>query len=307
MVAGDNFSYKNVGVDIGKMDQVKQGMAELVMTPDKRVINHLGAFAALYSLENFEGIENPVLVLKAEEPGSKQKLAFDFGFEGSICHDMINHLVNDIIVMGAKPLAVLDVIITGGINESMITTLVRETAAACRNNECSLVGGETSIQPGIISHDLCVLSSSIVGIVDKKNIIDGSKINEGDCILAVSSNGLHTNGYTLVRKMIEMEGDIVANEVTEGKTFLQCVMLPHTAYYPIIKDIMQLESVHGMAHITGGGIQGNLCRIIPEGLHAQIDLTKIITLPIFKYIKDFGSIDDNEMLYRFQLKHSVIQ
>lgn len=271
----------------------------MLVTSDSRVLNELGAFASLYDISDLEGISQPVLVLKAEEPGSKQKLAFDYGYEDTICHDMINHLVNDIIVMGAKPLAVLDVVITGNVNEVIIKKLVKEMAQACKNNLCSLVGGETSIQPGIISDNLCVLSSSVIGVVDKSKIIDGNTVSEGDSILAVASNGLHTNGYSLVRKMIEMDKTLTQKEVEGGETFLQCVMKAHTAYYPIIGEVINLGAVHAMAHITGGGIEGNLCRVIPEGLEAQVNLSLIQTLPIFKYIKEFGEISDEEMLSTF--------
>jgi phosphoribosylformylglycinamidine cyclo-ligase len=292
-------SYRGVGIDISRTDQVKRDMAAALETPDGRVLNKIGAFASLYDLENLNGIEHPVLVLKAEEPGSKQKLAFDFGYEGSVCHDMINHLVNDIIVMGAKPLAVLDVIITGGINESVIGLLVREMSAACKNNGCSLVGGETSIQPGVVSDKLCVLSASIAGVADKNKIIDGSRIRAGDVVLAAASNGLHTNGYTIVRKMMDMDAGLTRRQLTDGRTFLQCVMEPHTAYYPALKDLLDPELIHGMAHITGGGIAGNLSRVIPGGLAAHTDLSKILIPPIFKFIREFGSISDAEMLSTF--------
>jgi phosphoribosylformylglycinamidine cyclo-ligase len=296
-------SYRAAGIDIGRTDQMKREMTDLLNVADPRVLNRLGAFASLYDLGNFQGIDEPVLVLKAEEPGSKQKLAFDFGYEASICHDMINHLVNDAIVMGARPLAVLDVIIAGSINEAVIKTLVREMALACRNNGCSLVGGETSIQPGIVSENLCILSSSVAGIVDKKRIIDGGEIRAGDRVLAVASNGLHTNGYTLVRKMMTMDTGLIQRKIVGDKTFLQCVMEPHTAYYPIMKAALRPEVwhevIHGMAHITGGGIQGNLCRIIPQGLRANIDLAKLRPLPIFRFIRDFGNIGDEEMLATF--------
>ena len=295
----EKLTYKGLGLDIDRMDKMKEGMSDALKTTDARVLNSLGAFASLYDIGNLSGIENPVLVLKAEEPGSKQKLAFDHGYERSICHDMINHLVNDAIVMGARPMAVLDVIIAGAINEAVTQVLVEEMSRACKINGCSLVGGETSIQPGIISDNLCVLSSCVIGVVDKNRIIDGGKIQEGDSVLALSSNGLHTNGYTMVRKMLDLDESLFSTEVADGKNFLECVMEPHTAYYPALKDMMNPDVIHGMAHITGGGIEGNLRRIIPEPYSAVIDLSAISIPPIFKFMRNYNNSADSEMLSTF--------
>ena len=154
-------------------------MAKHLETRDKRVLNGLGPFASLYDI-SFPEIKNPVLVLKSEEPGSKQKLAMEYGYTDSICHDMINHLVNDIAVMGAKPLAVLDTIVCGNAEKDTISALVKGVSDACRENECSLVGGETSVQPAVVEKGLYVLTSSIAGIVERDRIIDGSAIEEGD-------------------------------------------------------------------------------------------------------------------------------
>lgn len=293
----DSLSYSGAGIDITYTDTIKKEMAAYLTTDDKRVLNGLGPFASLYHI-NFPQISDPVLVLKSEEPGSKQKLAMEYGYTESICHDMINHLVNDIIVMGAKPLAVLDTIVCGNAEKDTIKSLVKGIAEACKNNECSLVGGETSIQPQVVDKGIYVLTSSIAGIVERTKIIDGSAIKEGDIILAVTSNGLHTNGYSLVRLLMEKMPHI-KSELIEGVSFVEQIMKPHTPYYPSLKDLFNLDKIHGMAHITGGGIKGNLCRVIPEGLTARIDLSKIDTLPIFDYIKSNGHISDKEMLSTF--------
>ena len=239
-----------------------------------------------------------MLAMKSEEPGSKQKLAMEYGFTESICYDMINHLVNDIVVMGARPLAVLDCIVCGNAEKDTIQTLVRGIADACRQNECSLVGGETSIQPAVVAPGTYVLTSSIVGIVERKKIVDGSAIRPGDAVLAVASNGLHTNGYSLVRLLMERMPQIKLDRV-DGITFLEQIMKPHTAYYKGLKGLLGDPALHGMAHITGGGLAGNLSRVIPAGLSAQIDLSKIRPLPIFRAIKEYGSIEEDEMLRTF--------
>lgn len=293
----EGLSYSKAGIDIAYTDTIKKEMSKHLETGDKRVLNGLGPFASLYDI-HFPDIKNPVLVLKSEEPGSKQKLAMEYGYTESICHDMINHLVNDIVVMGAKPLAVLDTIVCGNAEKDTIKTLVKGVSDACKFNECSLVGGETSIQPLVVESGVYVLTSSIAGIVEKSKVIDGSAIEEGDVVLAIASNGLHTNGYSLVRLLMDKMPLIKLDKI-DGLTFIEQIMKPHTPYYKAIKGLFEKDIIHGMAHITGGGIEGNLCRVIPDGLSAKIDLSKMRVLNIFKYIRNSGNISDEEMLRTF--------
>lgn len=293
----ERFSYRKAGVDISYTDAMKKEMAVYLHSDDHRVLNGLGPFASLYDID-FPELKKPVLVLKSEEPGSKQKLAMEYGYSESICHDMINHLVNDIAVMGAKPLAVLDTIVCGNAEKETIKSLVKGISEACTENECALVGGETSIQPQVVEKGVYILTSSIAGIVSRDSIIDGSSIRKGDVVLAVASNGLHTNGYSLVRMLMDRKPQMKLEKL-DGETFIEQIMKPHTPYYRLIKEIADPEAVHGMAHITGGGIEGNLCRIIPDGMSAEIDLSAIKPLPVFSYIKNTGNIEDDEMLSTF--------
>lgn len=293
----DGLSYSKAGIDITYTDTIKKEMAKHLETKDNRVLNGLGPFASLYDIR-FPNIENPVLVLKSEEPGSKQKLAMEYGYTESICHDMINHLVNDIVVMGATPLAVLDTIVCGNAEKDTIKTLVKGVSDACKENECSLVGGETSIQPLVVDSGVYVLTSSIAGIVEKSKVIDGSAIEAGDVVLAIASNGLHTNGYSLVRLLMDKMPQIKLDKI-DGLTFIEQIMKPHTPYYKAIKGLFDKNVIHGMAHITGGGIEGNLSRVIPDGLSAKIDLSKLRILKIFQYICNSGNISDEEMLRTF--------
>ncbi len=293
----DGLSYSKAGIDITYTDTIKKEMAKHLETKDNRVLNGLGPFASLYDIR-FPNIENPVLVLKSEEPGSKQKLAMEYGYTESICHDMINHLVNDIVVMGATPLAVLDTIVCGNAEKDTIKTLVKGVSDACKENECSLVGGETSIQPLVVDSGVYVLTSSIAGIVEKSKVIDGSAIEAGDVVLAIASNGLHTNGYSLVRLLMDKMPQIKLDKI-DGLTFIEQIMKPHTPYYKAIKGLFDKNVIHGMAHITGGGIEGNLSRVIPDGLSAKIDLSKLRILKIFQYIRNSGNISDEEMLRTF--------
>ncbi len=295
----EGFSYKKAGVDISVADAAKQEMAKSLETTDQRVLNKLGAFASLYD-GKFEGYEHPVLVLKMEEPGSKQKLAVQYHRVGSLCYDLVNHLIDDIIVMGARPMAVQDVIICGKLEKPVVTEMVDAMARACREQDCSLVGGETSEQPGVLESGLYVLAAAIVGVVDKPKIIDGSKIKPGDTVLAVASNGLHTNGYSLVRALLSGQPDL-ANAQVAGERFLDLILRPHTCYYKAFRGLFDNPGLHGMAHITGGGIQGNLNRVLPGQTNALIDLTKIEVLPVFKTIRQAGQVDDADMLHTFNL------
>lgn len=295
----EHFSYKKAGVDIDAADATKQAMAKSLETHDTRVLNRLGAFASLVD-GRFTGLEHPILVLKTEEPGSKQKLAFQYGYVSSICYDLINHLINDIIVMGAEPLYVQDCIICGRLEPTIVQTLVAGMADACRDQGCNLVGGETSEQPGVVEPGVYILSANIVGVVDKAAIIDGSRVVAGDIVLAVASNGLHTNGYSLVRALMQEKPDILQAQI-DGERFLDVVMRPHTCYYQALRGLFSHPQLHGMAHITGGGIEGNLNRILPSTLDAAIDLANLRVPPIFKLLRSFGNLNDADMLRTFNM------
>lgn len=292
-------TYKDSGVDISAADAMKKAMAKSIDTDDKRVLNRHGAFASLVE-GSFPGYKEPVLVLKTEEPGSKQKLAFENNSVRSICFDTINHLIDDIIVMGATPLFVQDAVICGKMEPKVVTEIVESFAAACREQGCVLTGGETSEQPGVIPEGTYILTASIVGVVEKAKIIDGSKIQEGDTILALPSNGLHTNGYSLVRRLMAEHPEILKEKIGTDN-FLDAILKPHTCYFPHLKGLFSNSSLHGLAHITGGGIAGNLNRILPKGLGAEIDLSSIKVLPIFKTIKHFGDVPDEDMLRTYNL------
>lgn len=294
-----SLSYKSSGVNRDTENETKEGMASALETSDKRVLNKIGAFASLYD-GAFPEYEHPILVLKTEEPGTKQLLAFQYDKVESVCHDLINHLVNDCIVMGAKPLSIQDCIVCGKVEKPIVLRIVNAFAEAAKNNESSLTGGETSWQPGVIPEGTYILSASIVGVVDKKKIIDGSKIGKGDVVVALASSGVHTNGVSLVRKIIEAAPDILKEEVG-GKSFIDAVLTPHRAYYSYLKDLFGNDGLVGLAHITGGGIQENLNRVLPEGLSASVDLEKIRILPIFQTLKKFGDLDDADMLRTFNM------
>jgi len=245
------------------------------------------------------------LALKTEEPGSKQKLAFKYNRIEGICYDMVNHLINDIIVVGAKPFSIQDAIICGKIDKEIIKKIVKSIANACREQDCMLTGGETSEQPGVIEAGTYILTSNIVGVVEKEKIIDGSKIKEEDLVIAVKSNGLHTNGYSLVRALIDKNPGII-NKKIEGVLFLDIILKPHKCYWKDFSGLFDMEGLNGIAHITGGGIGDNLKRILPDNVDAVIDLNKVKTLPIFELIKNVGNVDDSEMLRTFNMGVGMI-
>ncbi|MBI5457988.1 phosphoribosylformylglycinamidine cyclo-ligase [Candidatus Kaiserbacteria bacterium] len=292
-------SYKSSGVNRDTENETKVGITSALETADKRVLNQVGAFASLYD-GAFPEYKHPILVLKTEEPGTKQLLAFQYDKFESICHDLINHLVNDCIVMGAKPLSTQDCIVCGKVEKPVVLRMVNAFAEAAKNNECVLTGGETSWQPGTIAEGVYVLTASIVGVVERERIIDGSKIQKGDTVIALTSSGVHTNGISLVRKIIETSPDILKEEVG-GEPFIEAVLTPHRAYYKVLKDLFTNDDLVGLAHITGGGIQENLNRILPEGLSASINLSKIRILPVFKTLKKFGNLEDADMLRTFNM------
>ncbi len=293
------FTYSQAGVDIANAEATKEGFAKILETADARVLNKVGAFASLFDA-SFPGYDEPVLVLKTEEPGTKQILAFRNGRVQSICEDTINHLINDIAVMGATPLSIQNAIICGKIEKPVVQKIVESFANACKAQGCVLTGGETSEQPGMIEPGLYVLTASVVGIVDKSKIIDGSAIKEGDVVLALASSGTHTNGYTLIRALMKADPTLEKKDVN-GQTFLDAILTPHRCYLADIKELFDNSGLHGMAHITGGGIEGNLNRVLPADLDAQIDASAIRILPIFKAIRDAGNVDDAEMLKTYNM------
>ncbi|MCB0353387.1 MAG: phosphoribosylformylglycinamidine cyclo-ligase [Bdellovibrionales bacterium] len=291
------YSYKQSGVDIDTADRTKQEMASIISQRDARVLNSLGGFASLIDF-SFPKIKHPVLVFKMEEPGSKQLLAAQMGRLDSVGRDLIHHLINDTIMMGAAPVAVQDTIICGSLNKNDVVSLVREMSQACKEQGCQLVGGETSEQPRVIPKGSYILSAACVGVVDRERIVDGSRIEEGDLVLGIASNGIHTNGYTLVRSLLEADPELAKKEI-DGEIFLEIALRPHRCYNLPLQQIFSERRPSGLAHITGGGIRDNLSRIIPEGVTAVVNLPAIPVPPIFSAIQGAGSVEHDEMLRTF--------
>jgi len=303
----EGFSYKKAGVDIDTADAAKRQIAAtLAVTEtgrDTRVLNRVGAFASLLD-GSFPDMRSPILVFKTEEPGSKQKLAVEHGRYESICYDLVNHLINDVIVMGASPLFMQDAIICGKLEKEVVTQFVSAMAAACQEQDCALVGGETSEQPGVLAAGLYILTASAIGVVDRANVIDGSAIRAGDVALALPSSGLHTNGYSLVRALLANRPELT-DETIDGRSFLDAIFEPHRCYWRALRGLFGRSAsetgVHGLAHITGGGIQGNLNRVLPPDLDAAIDLSAIRVPPLFCFLRDQTGSDDADLMRTFNM------
>jgi phosphoribosylformylglycinamidine cyclo-ligase len=300
----EKLTYAATGVDIDATDAVKRGMADSINSGDPRVFNKMGAFAPLVQ-GSFPGLADPLLVIKTDEPGSKQKLAIELDRLKDLSRDLVNHTVNDVIVMGAQPLYVTDCIVCGRLDQDIVGQLVQGMAAACQEQGCVLIGGETSVQPGVVVDGLFVLSATVVGVVDRPAAIDGGAIQPGDVLLSLASNGLHTNGYTLARTLMGRDPEFAKKDI-DGESFLDVIMRPHTGYYPVLKAHFGNPGLHGMAHITGGGILDNLKRVLPETMDAIVDLSQLSIPTVFGAIREAGSLDDDEMLRTFNLGSGLV-
>ncbi len=294
----EGLTYADAGVDIDNADAAKRDMAKVLSSTGSRVLNGVGAFASLFDIHQYPEISEPVLVIKMEEPGSKQLLAAQHDRLPGVGYDLVNHLINDTIMVGAVPLAIQDTIVCGQLERETVVQLVAAMADAARRQGCELVGGETSEQPKVLPSGSYILSACCVGLVDRKRVIDGSKIAEGDRILAIASNGVHTNGYTLIRELLEKEPQLADAEVG-GEPFIDQLLKPHLCYNTPLQTLFREDVLHGMAHITGGGVKDNLARIIPEGLQAGIDLACIEPLAVFRFIREQGNVPDDDMFRTF--------
>lgn len=291
-------AYLNAGVNVDAANSVKAGFAELL---EKRGVTLSGknAFAAIVD-PGFSRFKDPVLVLKSEEPGTKQLLAFENDRIESVCFDMINHLVNDCVCCGAEPVAIQDVIICGMLEADIVKRIVGAISDAAKQQGCFLSGGETSEQPGVLSRGRYVLSSSIIGIVERDRIVDGNSIAEGDVVIGLESSGLHTNGYSLVRRVLADHPGLLATDVN-GRSVLDVLLDVHRPYYAALKPLFEMRTIKGVAHITGGGIAENLNRILPNNVDAAVHLQRYRPAAIFNLLREAGSVSDADMLRTFNL------
>lgn len=288
-------SYKSAGVDIAAgektVDKIKSYAKS---TFNKSVLTDIGMFGAFYE-PDFTGIKKPVLVSSVDGVGTKLKVAIEMKKYDTIGQDLVNHCVNDIAVCGAKPLFFLDYYATGKLNPKNAAEVIKGFAIACKENDCALVGGETAEMPGLYQADDFDISGTIIGVVDKSEIIDGKKIKKGDYLIGYPSNGLHTNGYSLARKIL-FEKYSVNDFIPELNDTLGNELLRiHKSYLKLISNLKKTVKVKGLSHITGGGIIGNTSRIIPKDLDINIFWGNWEMPPIFKLIQKTGKLSNKEM------------
>ncbi|MCK4856373.1 MAG: phosphoribosylformylglycinamidine cyclo-ligase [candidate division Zixibacteria bacterium] len=301
-------TYKDAGVDIDSGNQATARIKKLVKsTYNKKVLSEVGAFGGFYS-GRFAGYKKPVLISSADGVGTKLKLAFMTGIHDTIGEDLVNHCTNDILVHGALPLYFLDYFATGKLKPGVVEQVITGLARGCKNNNCSLIGGEIAEMPGFYRRAEYDLAGFIVGIVDRSRIIDGGKIKPGHVIIGLESSGLHTNGYSLVRKLFfDRLKYPPSRRIPElGGTLAEELLKVHRSYLKVIKRLLVVVSIKGLAHITGGGIPGNLVRILPAGCRAVVDTAGWQRGAIFDLIQKLGSVDDNEMYRTFNMGIGMI-
>jgi len=296
-------TYANSGVDISAGDRAVERIKELAAaTYDKRVLQGVGAFGGFFKPE-LKGIKNPVLVSSTDGIGTKLKLAFMTGKNNTIGEDLVNHCVNDILVHGARPLFFLDYIATGKLEPKIIAEIVSGMSRGCVAHQMALLGGETAEMPDFYKPSEYDVAGFIVGIVDQNKIINGSKIVAGDVVLGLPSTGLHTNGFSLARKVaFEIAGLKPNDKVKElGTTIAEALMLVHRSYFPFVNPLLEKFEIHGMAHITGGGIPGNLNRVLPKNVDAEIDKSSWKVPPLFEWLHRAGNLDEDDMYRAFNM------
>ncbi len=301
-------TYADAGVDISSGDRTKQRIKYLAQrTFTKNVLSEIGGFGGLFKLDTAK-YKQPVLVSSADGVGTKLKVAFELNLHHTVGADLVNHCVNDIAVQGAVPLFFLDYLATGLLDGEVTEKVITGLADACRANGCALIGGETAQMPGFYSDGEYDLAGFIVGVVDRDKLITGAKIKAGDVLIGLPSTGLHTNGYSLARKLFfETAGYKPEHYVNALKDKAgAALMKTHRSYLSVIQKMTASDLVVGMAHITGGGITENLPRILPKGLGAVIDIGSWPVLPIFEHLRELGNVEQDEMLRTFNMGIGLI-
>lgn len=298
-----SLSYRDAGVNIDAANAAVRGIKDIVnKTFDEHVLQDIGSFGAMYQFDP-SGMEEPVLVSSVDGVGTKLKIAFMMNKHDTVGIDLVSHCVNDILVQGARPLFFLDYLAAGVLDPGVVIEVIRGIATGCRYAGCALIGGETAEMPGMYKPGEYDLAGTIVGVVDRKNIVDGSTIEKGDVILGLPSTGLHTNGYSLARKVCFEVAGLSWDSLMPGtgRTAGEALLEPHRSYANLVQLLMRIVRVKGMAHITGGGITENLPRSLPKGIGAQVDLGAWTVPPVFTFIQKAGNIAPAEMLRTFNM------
>ncbi|HJQ26518.1 MAG TPA: phosphoribosylformylglycinamidine cyclo-ligase [Blastocatellia bacterium] len=299
----DHISYRDAGVNIDAanetVDRIKR-LAASTFTP--RVLTEIGSFGGMFSAA-FKEMAEPVLVASADGVGTKLRVAFMTGTHNTVGYDLVCHCVNDILVQGARPLFFLDYVAAGKLDPDVIAAVIDGLARGCREAGCALLGGETAEMPGFYADGEYDIAGFIVGVVDRPRVIDGKRIQPGDVLLALPAVGLHTNGYSLARKlMFEVAGYQPNTFVDElGMTAAEELLKPHRSYLSALDGLLDSRVIKGLAHITGGGLLENIPRILPAGTAVKIEAGSWPVLPIYRLLQRLGSVPEREMYRTFNM------
>ncbi len=295
--------YKAAGVDIDAGNEAVKRIKSMVRgTYNQQVLGDLGSFGGLFSFPAAE-YHNPVLVSSTDGVGTKLKVAFGLNRYHTVGYDLVNHCVNDILVQGAKPLFFLDYIGAGSVNPATIEEIVSGLARGCRENDCVLIGGETAEMPGIYAPEEFDLAGTIVGVAERDKVISGATIKPGDLVLGLPSLGLHTNGYSLARKICFDLLGLKPTDTVAGfsGSIGEVLLASHRSYYQEVYPLIMEGSLNGLAHITGGGFYDNIPRILPSGCGVQINRGTWPVLPIFEFLQTEGAVPDDQAYRVFNM------
>ncbi len=295
-------TYRDAGVDIEAQDRALARIRQhLESTRTPGVLSGLGSFGGLFRVPR--DVDDPVLVASTDGVGTKLKLAFLTGRHDTVGEDLVNHCVDDILVMGARPLFFLDYYAVGRLDPRVAEQVVAGIARGCRANGCALLGGETAEMPDMYPPGEYDLAGTIVGIVPRDRILDGSRVRPGDRLVGLASTGLHTNGYTLARKIVfEVLGLSVDDELPgTGRTVADALLAVHRSYLPVLEEPLRAGWIHALAHVTGGGLPDNLPRVLPEGCAARVDLGSWPVPELFRLLQRAGEVPREDLLRTFNL------
>ena len=295
--------YKAAGVDIDAGNETVRRIRSLARsTFTSGVLSEIGSFGGLFRLDR-EKYQEPVLVSSADGVGTKLKVAFMTGRHDTVGGDLVNHCVNDILVQGAEPLFFLDYLATGKLSPAVAEQVVAGIARACLDNNCALIGGETAEMPGFYGDGEYDIAGFIVGVVERAKVVDGRGVLPGDVLIGLPSAGLHTNGYSLARRVFfEIAGWTPDTYIRElESTVADALLAPHRSYLKLVQPLLARDQIKGMAHITGGGITENLPRVLPDGCAAEIDLRSWQVPPLFDVLQVRGGISTDEMFRAFNM------
>lgn len=301
MASKKTYTYKDSGVDVKAGEELVSSISGMVKeTHNNLVLTDIGGFGGLFRAD-FGKMKDPVLVSSVDGVGTKLIVAFKKGVYDTVGQDLVNHCVNDIAVCGAKPLFFLDYFSTGKLEQATAKDVIKGFAKACKENSCALIGGETAEMPDIYKEGEFDLAGTIVGVVDKDEIINGSEVKEGDVVLGFESSGLHTNGYSLARKVLFDHFEVDEHVEELGTDVGSALLSVHRSYLDIITELKGMKGVQAFAHITGGGIVGNSKRVVPDHLKLNIDWKSWERPAIFNLIQEKGNVPEDAMREAFNL------